>query len=69
MGEFAFDPDVRLYARLDGPDAVIVDAGGRELRVSSADRVIFPMTVRSGAVTMLAGVRPSTLLRRKPVNG
>src|SRR3989442_14937701 len=29
------------------------DAGGRELRVSSADRVIFPKTERSGAVTKL----------------
>jgi hypothetical protein len=29
-------------------EAVIVDAGGRDLRVSSADRVILPMTERSG---------------------
>ena len=34
-------------------EAVIVDAGGRDLRVSSPDRVIFPMTERSGAVTKL----------------
>ncbi len=34
-------------------EAVLVDAGGRDLRVSSADRVIFPMTERSGAVTKL----------------
>ena len=34
-------------------EAVVVDAGGRDLRVSSADRVIFPMTERSGAVTKL----------------
>src|SRR4029453_10900884 len=34
-------------------EAVIVDAGGRDLRVSSADRVIFPMTERSGAATKL----------------
>ena len=34
-------------------EAVIVDAGGRELRVSSPDRVIFPKTKRSAAVTKL----------------
>ena len=34
-------------------DATIVDAGGRELRVSSPDRVIFPPTERSGPVTKL----------------
>jgi DNA ligase D len=34
-------------------EATIVDAGGRDLRVSSADRVIFPPTERSGAVTKL----------------
>jgi DNA ligase D len=34
-------------------EATIVDAGGRELRVSSPDRVIFPMTEGSGAVTKL----------------
>ena len=34
-------------------EATIVDAGGRDLRVSSPDRVIFPMTDRSGAVTKL----------------
>ena len=34
-------------------EAVIVDAGGRDLRVSSPDRVIFPKTERSGAVTKL----------------
>jgi DNA primase len=34
-------------------EATIVDAGGRDLRVSSADRVIFPKTKRSGAVTKL----------------
>ena len=33
--------------------AMIVDAGGRDLRVSSPDRVIFPMTERSSAVTKL----------------
>ena len=31
-------------------EGTIVDAGGRELRVSSADRVIFPATERTGAV-------------------
>jgi DNA ligase D len=34
-------------------EATIVDAGGRDLRVSSPDRVIFPMTECSGAVTKL----------------
>ena len=34
-------------------EATIVDAGGRDLRVSSPDRVIFPTTERSGAVTKL----------------
>jgi DNA ligase D len=34
-------------------EAVIVDAGGRDLRVSSPDRVIFPKTERTGAVTKL----------------
>ena len=34
-------------------EAVIVDGGGRDLRVSSPDRVIFPMSERSGAVTKL----------------
>jgi DNA ligase D len=34
-------------------DATTVDAGGRELRVSSPDRVIFPPTERSGPVTKL----------------
>jgi len=37
----------------DRSDAAFVDAGGRELRVSSPDRVIFPMTERAGAVTKL----------------
>ena len=34
-------------------EATTVDAGGRELRVSSPDRVIFPETERSAAVTKL----------------
>ncbi|MEA2147775.1 MAG: hypothetical protein QOG59_3362 [Solirubrobacteraceae bacterium] len=34
-------------------DAVTLDAGGRELRVSSPDRVIFPATEQSGALTKL----------------
>lgn len=33
--------------------ATIVDAGGRELRVSNPDRVIFPKTKRTGEVTKL----------------
>jgi len=35
------------------PEATILDAGGRELRVSNPDRVIFPATERSRAVTKL----------------
>jgi DNA ligase D len=38
-------------------DATIVDAGGRDLRVSSPDRVIFPPTERSGPITKLDVVR------------
>jgi len=34
-------------------DAVTLDAGGRELRVSSPGRVIFPATEQSGALTKL----------------
>src|SRR3954453_49100 len=34
-------------------DAVVVDAGGREVRVSSPDRVIFPATPRTAEVTKL----------------
>jgi DNA ligase D len=34
-------------------EATIVDAGGRELRVSNPDRVIFPSTERSAEVTKL----------------
>jgi DNA ligase D len=34
-------------------EATIVDAGGRDLRVSNPDRVIFPKTRRSAAVTKL----------------
>ena len=38
-------------------EAVIVDAGGRDLRVSSPDRVIFPATKRSSAFTKLDVVK------------
>src|SRR6201986_1775745 len=38
-------------------EATIVEAGGRDLRVTSADRVIFPATDRSAAVTKLDIVR------------
>ncbi len=31
----------------------MIDAGGREVRVSSADRIVFPATEHSGAVTKL----------------
>ena len=34
-------------------ESTTIDAGGRELRVSSADRVIFPATERTAAVTKL----------------
>src|SRR5918911_1700603 len=34
-------------------DATILDAGGRELRVTSPDRVLFPETERTAAVTKL----------------
>jgi DNA ligase D len=34
-------------------DATYLDAGGRELRVTSPDRVIFPATERTGEVTKL----------------
>jgi DNA ligase D len=40
-------------AAVSPADAVIVDAGGRDLRVSSADRVIFPATDRTAEVTKL----------------
>ena len=38
-------------------EATIVEAGGRDLRVSSPDRVIFPKTERSGEVTKLDVVK------------
>jgi DNA ligase D len=38
-------------------DATIVEAGGREVRVSNPDRVIFPETERSAPVTKLEVVR------------
>jgi DNA ligase D len=38
-------------------EAVIVDADGRDLRVSSPDRVIFPKTKRTGPVTKLDVVK------------
>ena len=38
-------------------DAIVVNAGGRDLRVSSPDRVIFPATERTPAVTKLEVVR------------
>jgi DNA primase len=36
-----------------GTEATTVEAGGREVRVSSPDRVIFPATERSAALTKL----------------
>jgi DNA ligase D len=38
-------------------EAVIVDADGRDLRVSSPDRVIFPKTKRTGPITKLDVVK------------
>jgi DNA ligase D len=38
-------------------EATIIDAGGRDLRVTSPDRVIFPETERAGAVTKLDVVK------------
>jgi DNA ligase D len=38
-------------------DATVIEAGGRELRVTSGDRVIFPATARTAAVTKLDVVR------------
>jgi DNA ligase D len=38
---------------LASSDGTIVDAGGRDLRVSNPDRVIFPATERSGEITKL----------------
>jgi DNA ligase D len=38
---------------MTGAEATIVDAGGRDLRVSNPSRVIFPPTERSAAVTKL----------------
>ncbi|MDQ6842259.1 MAG: DNA polymerase domain-containing protein [Actinomycetota bacterium] len=35
------------------PQAITIDAGGRDLRVSNPDRVIFPATERSGPITKL----------------
>jgi DNA ligase D len=35
------------------PEVTVVDAGGRDLRVSNPDRVIFPMTESSSPVTKL----------------
>jgi DNA ligase D len=40
-----------------GKDGTMVEAGGREVRVSSADRVIFPATERTAAVSKLEVVR------------
>ncbi len=38
-------------------DVTVIDAGGRDLRVSNPDRVIFPATDRTGPVTKLDIVR------------
>jgi DNA ligase D len=39
---------------LAASDAVLVDAGGREVRVSNPERVIFPQSGRSAPITKLA---------------
>ena len=51
---------VVICLRISPSEATTVDAGGRELRVSSPDRVIFPATERTPAVTKLdvVGVLP-----------
>jgi DNA ligase D-like protein (predicted polymerase) len=38
-------------------EAIVIDAGGRDLRVSNPDRVIFPPSGRSGPVTKLGVVQ------------
>ena len=38
---------------MPAPEAIVVDAGGRDLRVTNPDRVIFPPTDHSGPVTKL----------------
>jgi DNA ligase D len=42
---------------MPAPDATTIDAGGREVRVSSPDRVIFPATEHSPAATKLDVVK------------
>jgi DNA ligase D len=39
------------------PESITVDAGGRDLRVSNPERVIFPITARTAAVTKLDVVK------------
>src|SRR3954447_11794686 len=43
----------RVLSRTMPPDATILEAGGRDLRVTSGDRVIFPATERTAPVTKL----------------
>ena len=50
-GRREFDGAVELQGMAS--EATIVEAGGRDLRVTSGDRVIFPATERSAAVTKL----------------
>src|SRR3979409_2732952 len=47
------DDACRKFRHMAATDAVIVEARGREVRVSSADRGAFPGTERSGPVTKL----------------
>jgi DNA ligase D len=50
-------PQGRLPGMAAAKDAVMLEAGDREVRVTSADRVIFPATERTPAVTKLDVVR------------
>jgi DNA ligase D len=49
----AVSVDAGKSLAMPGSEAVVVDAGGREVRVSNSDRVIFPSTERSSPVTKL----------------
>src|SRR5205823_5560851 len=46
-------PDDRYCALMPTSQETMIDAGGRELRVSSPDREIFPATERTPSITKL----------------
>jgi DNA ligase D len=46
-------PDCRRTTRMAATDATTVDAAGRDVRVTSPERVIFPATERTAALTKL----------------